>query len=173
MNRTMPESDSIAALIRSVRGHKVILDSDLAALYGMPTKRFNEAIKRNADRFPEDFRFQLTQEEFDALRSQTATSKSGRGGRRYLPQCFTEHGALMAANVLNSERAVLTSIAVVRAFLHLRSMALSVEQLTRKVAALESRYDEQFKIVFDAIRQLISPPDPPRKAIGFHSTDRA
>lgn len=169
----MPEVSSIAALIRSIRGHKVILDSDLAALYGVPTKRFNEAIKRNADRFPEDFRFQLTQEEFDALRSQNATSNAGRGGRRYLPHCFTEHGALMAANVLNSRRAVLTSIAVVRAFLHLRSLALSVEQLTRKVAALESRYDDQFKIVFDAIRQLISPPSSPRKAIGFHPADGA
>jgi hypothetical protein len=155
----MPEVSSIAALIRSIRGHKVILDSDLAALYGVPTKRFNEAIKRNADRFPEDFRFQLTQEEFDALRSQNATSNAGR--------------ALMAANVLNSRRAVLTSIAVVRAFLHLRSLALSVEQLTRKVAALESRYDDPFKIVFDAIRQLISPPSPPRKAIGFHPADGA
>lgn len=126
-----------------------------------------------ADRFPEDFRFQLTQEEFDALRSQSATSKPGRGGRRYLPQCFTEHEALMAANVLNSERAVLTSIAVVRAFLHLRGLALSVEQLTRKVASLASRYDDQLKIVFDAIRQLIAPPDPPCKTIGFHSTDGA
>lgn len=167
----MPEADSIAALILTVRGHKVILDSDLATLYGVPTKRFNEAVKRNANRFPEDFMFQLTKEEFDALRSQNATSNAGRGGRRYAPFAFTEHGALMAANVLNSPRAVLTSIAVVRAFLRLRGLALSVEQLARKVASLESRYDDQFKIVFDAIRQLLAPPDPPRKRIGFHSEE--
>jgi len=168
----MPEADSIAALILTVRGHKVMLDSDLAALYGVPTKRFNEAVKRNADRFPDDFMFQLSKEEFEALRSQNATSNGGRGGRRYAPFVFTEHGALMAANVLNSPRAVLTSIAVVRAFLRLRGLALSVEQLARKVASLESRYDDQFKVVFDAIRQLLAPPDPPRKRIGFHADDK-
>jgi hypothetical protein len=168
----MPEADSIATLIFTARGHKVMLDSDLAALYGVPTKRFNEAVKRNADRFPEDFMFQLTKEEFEALRSQFATSNAGRGGRRYAPFAFTEHGALMAANVLNSPRAVLTSIAVVRAFLRLRGLALSVEQLALKVASLENRYDDQFKIVFDAIRQLLAPPDPPRKKIGFHADDK-
>lgn len=166
----MPEADSIASLITTARGQKVILDSDLAKLYGVPTKRFNEAVKRNADRFPEDFMFQLTKDEFDALRSQNATSNT-RGGRRYAPFVFTEHGALMAANVLNSPRAVHTSIAVVRAFLRLRGLALSVEQLARKVASLESRYDDQFKVVFDAIRQLLAPPDPPRRRIGFHSED--
>jgi len=169
----MPEADSIATLILTVRGHKVMLDSDLAALYGVPTKRFNEAVKRNADRFPEDFMFQLSKEEFEALRSQNATSNGGRGGRRYAPLVFTEHGALMAANVLNSPRAVLTSIAVVRAFLRLRGLALSVEQLARRVASIESRYDDQFKVVFDAIRQLLAPPDPPRKRIGFHADDKS
>jgi len=163
----MSETDSIASLILTIRHHKVLLDSDLAALYGVPTKRFNEAIKRNADRFPDDFRFQLTKEEFDHLRSQIATSNTTRGGRRYLPYVFTEHGALMAANVLNTERAVQTSITVVRAFLRLRGLALSVEKLARQVAALENRYDDQFKIVFQAIRQLLAPPDPPRRRIGF------
>ncbi len=170
----MPKSTALAlpdpaVFIVTLRQHRVILDSDLAALYGVTTKRFNEAVKRNAERFPEDFRFQLTMEEFDALRSQNATSNTSRGGRRYAPFAFTEHGALMAANVLNSPRAVLTSIAIVRAFLRLRGLALSVEELARKVGALESRYDDQFKIVFDAIRQLLTPPVKPRREIGFHS----
>jgi ORF6N domain len=166
----MAESESIAALIITVRGQKVLLDSDLAALYGVTTKRFNEQVKRNRDRFPEDFMFQLAQKEFDALRSQNATSNDkARGGRRYLPWVFTEHGALMAANILNSPRAVQTSISVVRAFLRLRTMALSVEELSRKVAALESKYDEQFRTVFDAVRQLFEPPnESPKRRIGFH-----
>lgn len=171
MASNSPMPDSIAALILTVREHKVLLDSDLATLYGVPTKRFNEAVKRNASRFPQDFMFQLTKDEFESLRSQFATSNTGRGGRRYLPFVFTEHGALMAANVLNSPRAVLTSISVVRAFLRLRGLALSVEELARKVGVLENHYDDQFKIVFDAIRQLLAPPDPPRKRIGFHSED--
>lgn len=115
--------------------------------------------------------FQLTKEEFDALRSQIATSNDGRGGRRYAPFAFTEHGALMAANVLNSPRAVQTSIAVVRAFLRLRQMALSVEELARKVHSLEKKHDGQFKIVFDALRQLMTPPVKPKPQIGFHSKD--
>jgi hypothetical protein len=167
----MPQSESIAALIVTVRGQKVLLDSDLAALYGVATKRFNEQVKRNRNRFPEDFMFQLTQEEFAALRSQNATSNDrGRGGRRYRPFVFTEHGALMAANILNSPRAVQTSISVVRAFLGLRRMALSVEELSRKVAAaLERKYDEQFRIVFDAVRRLLEPPsESPKRRIGFH-----
>jgi hypothetical protein len=154
-------------VITRVRGHAVILDADLAALYGVPVKRLNEQVRRNADRFPEDFVFQLSEQEWKALRSQFATSK-GRGGRRYLPYAFTEHGAIMAANVLNSAQAIQMSVAVVRAFVRLRRMALSVEGLARKVDALEQKYDKQFKVVFDAVRRLMSPPpEPPRKRIGF------
>ena len=153
--------------ITRVRGHAVILDADLAALYGVAVKRLNEQVRRNTDRFPEDFVFQLSEPEWKALRSQFATSK-GRGGRRYLPYAFTEHGAIMAANVLNSAQAIQMSVAVVRAFVRLRRMALSVEALARKVDQLERRYDKQFQVVFDAVRRLMSPPpEPPRKRIGF------
>jgi len=153
-------------VITRVRGHAVILDTDLAALYGVPVKRLNEQVRRNADRFPEDFVFQLSEQEWKALRSQFATSK-GRGGRRYLPYAFTEHGAIMAANVLNSTQAIQMSVAVVRAFVRLRRMALSVEGLARKVAELEKKYDASFRVVFDAVRQLMNPPQPLRKPIGF------
>lgn len=155
-------------VIARVRGHAVILDADLAALYGVTVKRLNQQTTRNRDRFPEDFVFQLTAREWQALRLQNATS-NGRGGRRYLPYAFTEHGAIMAATVLNSPQAVQMSVAVVRAFVRLRRMALSVEGLARKVDALESKYDKQFKVVFDAVRRLMAPPppEPPRKRIGF------
>lgn len=168
MPKALATQPEVATLIHVVRGHRVILDSDLATLYDVPTKVFNQAIKRNADRFPDSFRFQLTREEFDNLRSQIVTSSSAYGGRRYLPYAFTEHGALMAANVLNSPQAIKMSVALVEAFIRLRQMALSVEDLARKVGALERRYDDQFKVVFDAIRQLIAPPDPPKRQIGFH-----
>jgi hypothetical protein len=165
--------DSIAALIVTIRDRKVLLDSDLAVLYGVPTKVLNQAIKRNQERFPEDFMFRLTKEEFADLKSQNVTSNTVRGGRRYLPYAFTEHGALMVANILNSSRAVQTSIAVVRAFLRLRGLVLSVEQLSHKIAALESKYDEQFQIVFEAVRQLIEPLEQPHKRkIGFHPEDQ-
>ena len=153
--------------ITRIRGHAVILDADLAALYGVTVKRLNEQVRRNAVRFPEDFVFQLSEQEWKSLRSQIATSK-GRGGRRYLPYAFTEHGAIMAANVLNSAQAIQMSVVVVRAFVKLRRMALSVEALARKVDELERKYDKQFKVVFDAVRRLMSPPpEPPRKRIGF------
>ena len=149
-----------------LRGQAVLLDTDLAALYGVTVKRLNEQVKRNAKRFPEDFAFLLTSKEWANLKSQFATS-SGHGGRRKLPYAFTEHGAIMAANVLHSEQAETMSVAVVRAFVKLRRMALSVEALARKVAALEQNYDAHFRVVFDAIRQLMAPPDPPRRKIGF------
>lgn len=170
MSETLPAHISPGDMIVRVRGHSVILDADLAALYGVETKRLNEQVKRNRDRFPEDFHFQLTEKEWKALRSQNATSK-GRGGRRYMPYAFTEHGAVMAANVLNSPQAIQMSVAVVRAFVRLRRMALSVEGVARKVEALEKKYDKQFKVVFDAIRQLILQPEPKRKRIGFHTDD--
>lgn len=155
-------------VIRRVRGHAVILDSDLAVLYSVPVKRLNEQVRRNKERFPENFMFQLTGAEWKSLRSQIATSKT-RGGRRYPPYAFTEHGAIMAANVLNSPQAIQMSIAVVTAFVNLRRMALSVEGLARKVLELEKKYDKQFKVVFDAVRQLMNPPEPPRKRIGFNA----
>ncbi len=155
-------------LILRIRGHAVILDSDLAALYGTTTKRLNEQVKRNSARFPDEFSFQLTEKEWTSLRSQFATSKKGRGGRRYMPYVFTEHGALMAANVVNSDLAIQMSIAVVKAFVKMRRMALSAEGIARKVNQLEKKYDEQFKIVFKAIRELIMAPEEPGKKIdGF------
>ena len=152
--------------ITRVRGHAVILDSDLAALYGVTIKRLNQQVTRNRDRFPDDFCFQLTEHEWHSLRLQNATLKRGQH-RKYMPHVFTEHGAIMAATVLNSPRAVQMSVAVVRAFVNLRRMALSVAGLARKVDELERKYDTQFKIVFDAVRRLMAPPQPPRKRIGF------
>jgi ORF6N domain-containing protein len=137
-------------------------------LHGIDTRSLIQALKRNSRRFPADFVFQLTKGELDSLRSQIVISK-GRGGRRSLPYAFTEHGAIMAANVLNSERAVEASVQVVRAFVRLRQMVISNQELARKVEELEKRYDAQFKIVFDAIKALMKPPEPKRKQIGFHA----
>lgn len=161
-------------IIRTIRNQRVILDADLAALYEVPTKRFNEAVKRNAERFPQEFMFQLTKEEAAALRSQIATSNPTRGGRRYLPYAFTEHGALMAATILNSPQAITMSVAIVQAFVKLRALAFSIGELSQKVAALERgflQHGEQFEVVFDAIRQLLEPPEVPTKEIGFHSKE--
>jgi len=144
-----------------------MLDADLAELYDVPTKAFNQAIQRNMDRFPEDFTFQQTEEEFAGLRSQFVTSKKGRGGRRYLPYVFTEQGVAMLSGVLNSHRAVQVNIAIMRAFVRMRRMLVSHEELARKVAALEGKYDSQFRVVFDAIRALMEPPKIPRQRIGF------
>ncbi len=160
--------ERIERAIILVRGEKVMLDSELAEIYGVTTKRLNEQVRRNLNRFPSDFMFQLTPEEAASLRSQIATSNKGRGGRRYLPYAFTEHGALMLANVLNSERAAQTSVMVVRAFVRLRQLLSSNAELARKLEALENKYDTQFKVVFDAIRQLMSPAATKRKEIGFH-----
>jgi len=175
-------AERIERAIYQIRGERVILDSDLAAIYGVTTKRLNEQVKRNKKRFPGDFVFQLTENEFeamrsqfatsnneDSLRSQTATSKPSRGGRRYLPNVFTEHGAIMAANILNSDIAIEASVEVVRAFVRLRRMVASSAELSRKLETLEKKYDTQFKIVFDAIRNLMLPPDKPKGEIGFVS----
>ena len=161
--------EAIASRIYMIRGVKVMLDSDLAALYDVPTRRLNEQVKRNLNRFPEDFMFQLTREEYENLRSQFATSSndSGHGGRRYAPFVFTEHGALMAASVLKSRRAVEVSIYVVRAFVQLRQMLATHEDLKRKVEVMEAKYDEQFGIVFEAIRQLLEVDEKPKRKIGF------
>ncbi|HWY52051.1 MAG TPA: ORF6N domain-containing protein [Chthoniobacterales bacterium] len=151
-----------------VRGQKVMLDADLAALYRVPTKSLNLAVKRNRDRFPEDFMFQLTDDEVAGLRFHFETSKRGRGGRRYLPYAFTEQGVAMLSSVLRSSRAVQVNIAIMRTFVRLREMLLSNADLARKLADLENKYDAQFKVVFDAIRELMLPSDPPRRKIGFH-----
>ena len=161
--------ERVEQAILLIRGEKVILDADLAVLYGVSTTRLNEQVKRNSDRFPKDFAFRLTKGEFDNLISQFATSSSKHGGRRKLPLVFTEHGAIMAANVLNSERAIQASVAVVRAFVRLRQMLASNAEVARKLEDLERKYDRQFKVVFDAIRQLMTPPEPKRKHIGFHA----
>ena len=151
-----------------IRGHKVILDRDLAELYGVPTKRLNEQVTRNINRFPGDFMFQLGYDEAEVLRSQIATSKEGRGGRRYLPHVFTEHGVAMLSSVLRSERAAQVNIAIMRAFVHLRQLLATHEELARKLDAMEHRYDAQFKVVFDVIRKLMEPPpEEPKRPIGF------
>lgn len=150
-----------------IRGHKVMLDRDLADLYEVETKAMNRAVQRNLARFPEDFMFQLTPDEFADLRRQSGTS-SGWGGRRYLPYAFTEQGVAMLSSVLNSPRAVQVNIQIMRTFVRLRQMLASNEDLARKLAALENKYDTQFKAVFDAIRQLMAPQHPPkRRQIGF------
>jgi phage regulator Rha-like protein len=161
--------ERIERAILSLRGEKVMLDSDLAELYGVETRVLNQAVKRNASRFPEDFVFQLNADEVVKLnRSQIVIGSQKHRDPRFPPYVFTEHGALMLANVLNSERAAQTSVQVVRAFVRLRQMLASNAELARKLAALENKYDAQFKVVFDAIRQLMSPPAKPKREIGFH-----
>src|ERR1017187_9571374 len=159
--------ERIERAILSIRGEKVMLDSDLAELYGVGTKALNQAVKRNLSRFPPDFMFQLTVAE----KNEVVTNCDHLIQLRYsphLPYAFTEHGALMLANVLNSERAAQTSVQVVRAFVRLRQMLASNAELARKLDAMEKKYDAQFKVVFDAIRRLMSPPEPKRREIGFH-----
>ncbi|MGA7169893.1 MAG: ORF6N domain-containing protein [Candidatus Sulfotelmatobacter sp.] len=160
----------VESRILFLRSQRVILDADIAKLYGVPVKRLNEQVKRNQERFPSDFMFQVTGKEHSALMSQIATSKNGRGGRRYLPYAFTEHGAIMAATVLNSERAVQMSVFVVRAFVRLREMLATSRKLAGKIDELENRldtHDSAIQDLIEAIKELITPPDPPRKRIGF------
>ena len=153
---------------------RVMLDRDLAALYGVSTKQLNQAVKRNSDRFPEDFMFQLTMDEAKSWRqaerlwSQTVTLKRGQH-IKYRPYAFTEHGILMLSSVLNSPRAVQVNIAIMRTFVRLRQMLTSNAELAQKLETLEKKYDRQFRVVFDAIRQLMTPPEPKRKQIGFHT----
>ena len=144
-----------------------MLDEDLALIYGVSTKRLNEQVKRNRPRFPEDFMFRLTAEETSLLKSQFATSSAGHSGRRKLPYAFTGHGAVMLASVLNTPVAVQASIQVVRAFIRLRQILAEHRELARRLDALEKKYDGQFRVVFDAIRRLMAPPEHRRKQIGF------
>ena len=158
--------EHVEQVILLIRGHKVIIASDLAGLYGVTTKRLNQQVKRNIERFPEDFMFQLTAEEKEEVVA-NCNPLSRLKFSPTLPYAFTEHGALMAASILNSERAIETSIFVVRAFVRMRQILSAHKDLERRPDALEERYDEQFKVVFDAIRALMEPPEKPKKKIGF------
>ncbi len=166
-------AERIERTIVLIRGQKVMLAADLAALYDVEVKVLNQAVRRNIDRFPQDFMFQLTAREFDDLRSQSVTSSSGWGGRRYPPYAFTEQGVAMLSSVLRSKRAVQVNIEIMRAFVRLRRMLASHAELARKLDALEKKYDAQFKVVFDAIRELMAPPEPKRRPIGFRTEDKA
>src|SRR5438128_24292 len=161
--------ERIEKAIYLIRGEKVMLDRDLAALYGVATKVLKQAVRRNIDRFPSDFMFVHNPTEFQNWRSQFVTSKADRKGLRYAPYAFTEHGILMLSSVLNSERAIQVNIEVMRAFVKLRQMLASNAGLSRRLDQLESQYDRQFKVVFDAIRELMSPLVRDRKEIGFRS----
>lgn len=157
-----------------IRGKKVMIDSDLADLYEVETKMLNRAVRRNLDRFPDDFMFQLTAEEEESLRFQIGTSKVGRGGRRYLPFAFTEQGVAMLSSVLNSKRAIEVNIVIMRAFVKLREMLESNEELNRKVTAVIQKlatHDKYFKVVFDELRKLTTHPTPPRRQIGFKTDE--
>jgi hypothetical protein len=178
MGTEMPlQVDQIGSMIRTIRGQKVILNYDLARIFGVPTFRFNESIKRNRDRFPDDFLFQLTREEQLNLISQIAISSS-HGGRRKLPYALTENGAIMAANVLNSPEAVRMSVFVVRAFVQMRDLLGSTKELARQLADLEkkltARLDVHESVIVDVLRRVMEildppplPPEPPRRRIGF------
>ena len=166
-------SESIASQIYFIRGKRVMLDSDLAALYGVKTKSLNLAVKRNISRFPDDFMFELSAEEANFLRFQNETSKDGSGGRRYLPHVFTEQGIAMLSGVLNSPRAIQANIQIMRTFTKLRELLVHNEIIRQKIEELESKYekhDKQFKVIFEAIRELLATPKPvKKKPIGFHA----
>lgn len=162
----------VATKILILRNQKVILDSDLAELYGVPVKQLNQQVKRNAERFPQDFLFTLTKAEDESLRSQTVTSKVGHGGRRYLPHAFTEHGAIMAASVLNSKRAIEMSILVVRAFVQMREALRANQRVEAKLAELETRldtHDTEIQDLVEAIRELLTPLPANDRRIGFEA----
>jgi hypothetical protein len=190
VDQSLAPADRIEAAILLIRGEKVLLDADLAALYAVETRVLIQAVKRNVERFPPDFMFQLTKEEVDLLRSQFVTSKSAnrlnqgesgilrsqfviskigdpRGGRRYPPYAFTEQGVAMLSSVLHSPRAIAVNIEIMRAFIRLRRILASHVNLARKLETLEKKYDAQFKMVFDAIRKLMAPPETKRRRIGF------
>lgn len=158
--------EHIGELIIFVRGQKVILDSLLANMYGVQTKSLLRAVRRNMERFPEDFMFQLTEVETEDLRCHNGTSMA-RGGRRYLPYVFTEQGVAMLSSVLRSPRAIKVNIEIMRAFVRLRQILLSHADLARKIDRLEKKYDAQFRVIFDAIRDLVTPPRAEKRSIGF------
>ncbi len=158
--------ERIEHVIYLIRGQKVILDRDLASLYGVPTKTLKQAVNRNLKRFPDDFMFVLDNKELAILRSQIVTSRSW-GGERYAPMAFTEQGVAMLSSVLKSGRAIEVNIAIMRTFVKLRRMLEAHESLARKLAEIEKKYDEQFRVVFEVLNELMAPPEPKRKQIGF------
>jgi len=190
MNKEIVPADQIASRIRNFRGEKVLLDFDLAALYGVETRVLNQAVKRNADRFPSDFRFQLSVEETEMI-SQRVTSSAGQTvsdssqivmspgkhrGKRYRPYAFTEQGVAMLSSALNSERAIKVNIAIMRAFVKLRQILDTNREFAKKFSELEQRvgkHDEEIDAILEAIRQLMAPPGRPRREIGFHVREKA
>jgi ORF6N domain len=177
MNKTaIVLAKRVGSKILILRNQKVILDTDLAELYGVPVKRLNEQLKRNPQRFPRDFLFTLTREEYKHLRSQNATSSSAHGGRRYLPHAFTEHGAIMAATVLNSKRAIEMSVFVVRAFVQMRQSLVVNQHVVSNLAELEARldsHDAEIQDLVDAIRELLTPLPANNRRIGFEAPARS
>ena len=170
---TIVPIEVIEKKIYLIRGHKVMLDNDLAELYDITTKVLVQAVKRNLKRFPSDFMFQLNNQEVTGLRSQIVTSKIGRGGRRYPPYAFTEQGVAMLSSVLYSDRAVDVNLQIMRAFVKLREMIASHKDLAKRFDVLEKKYDAQFKVVFDAIRQLMTPLESEKNKIGFRVRERS
>src|SRR5947207_337843 len=174
MSKEIIPVERIAQSIRWIRSQKVLLDSDLAALYGVQTKNLNKAVKRNAERFPADFMFQLTPEELRTLRFQFGTSKA-RGGLRYRPYAFTEQGVAMLSSVLKSDRAIKVNVAIMRTFVKLRQMLDTNRELAQKFSELQRRvgkHDDQIAVILEAIRQLMAPPEKPRREIGFHVREK-
>ena len=165
MNSIELEIQNVESKIYIVRGKKVMLDEDLAKLYEVTTKRLNQQVQRNQKRFPSDFMFSLTDQEVMNLRLQIATSKDGRGGRRYLPSAFTEQGIAMLSAVLHSDRAIDVNIAIMRAFIRMREVLISNKELESKIVELEHKYDGKFNIVFEALRKLLTPEPKPLKRI--------
>jgi hypothetical protein len=172
MTHTITSSE-IRNLIYNIRGKAVMLDSDLAELYQVPTKVLNQAVRRNMDRFPDDFMFQLTTGEYKNLRSQIVTSSYG--GRRYLPLVFTEQGVAMLSSVLRSDVAIKANIGIMRAFVQVKRLGMTILDIRRKLDGMEKKYDHQFRAVFDAIRQLLNPPPPPKPKhkMGFGPPEKA
>jgi hypothetical protein len=163
--KTLIPDEMIMAKICNLRGYRVMLDRDLAELYNVQTKALNQAVKRNISRFPDDFMFQLEEHEFEILKSQIVTSRWG--GVRKLPFAFTENGVAMLSSVLTSERAVQVNIQIMRTFTHLRKMLVNHEGLKRRIDSMEKKYDQQFKVVFDAIKRLLVIDGKPKRKIGF------
>ena len=175
MSKEIIPIERVVQSIRWFRGQKVLLDSDLAALYGVTTGNLNKAVSRNRDRFPSDFMFQLSAEEAEDLIFQIGRSK-GRGGRRHRPYAFTEQGIAMLSSILNSDRAIRVNIAIMRAFVKLRQMLETNRELARKFSELERRvgkHDQEIAAILEAIRQLMTPPEKPRREIGFHFREKA
>ncbi|MEI6508444.1 MAG: ORF6N domain-containing protein [Bacteroidota bacterium] len=165
MNKLILKETQLATQIHFIRGEQVMLDFDLAALYGVETKVLKQTVKRNIERFPEDFMFELTIQELTNLRSQIVTSSWG--GIRYQPFAFTEQGVAMLSGILKSERAIEVNIAIMRTFVQLRKLMSTNDELAKKINDMEKKYDEQFHVIFEAIKQLIVEENKPRKAIGF------